>query len=144
MTKKKEVDRPAQVLVSLDDLALLSRVIPHETGDLLADAGHERYYSSKQFAKFFDRSVQWTYYAEENFFFYPDGSPIRPKRDHRGWRLWTLPVMRDCVGALYQRNIIGPETAKGILTRILVAEAGGELSEVLKLPIYDDGEPTSE
>lgn len=115
----------------LDDLMKTSEVIPGLSGDLLHDAGvGERIFASKETADIFGKTVQWLYYGEARLFFYEDGTPIKIRRNDKGWRLWTLANMRDMALACYNRKNLTELQLEAILQRIIVAEAAGDWSQI--------------
>lgn len=86
----------------------------------------EKFYSSREVAGFFGKSVQWVYRGmREKIFTYPDGSVIEPIRiGTRGRCRFTLPVLRDMARSCYRRGNLSEEQLEELLVELTSEDKG--------------------
>lgn len=98
---------------------------PDQQGAARRSDSAERFYGTRDVAKFFGKSVQWVYRGlRTNTFTSADGSPIKPIRaaGNRGKRWFTLPMLRDIARSCYRRGTLGEGEYLDLLVVLARAE----------------------
>ena len=109
-----------------------SEIFPHLDG-MIAAAGIQKFYSTKEAAGFFpgnsgadgkSKSDQWLYWGmRERIFIYPDGRVIEPTKVGKRMR-FTLPIIFEIAMSCHRRGILPEHELKEVLKRILLARYG--------------------
>jgi|SRR6516225_157171 len=95
-------------------------------------AGVERWYSTVEAARFFNRTNQWLYVRfRQQKFRYRDGTPIEPIMvgdGPRPRRRYTLPLIREIALSCYRDGTVKYAELQVILQRIIDADTDETLS----------------
>lgn len=149
--------------------AEMLRAAQAKSGDILADAGVGRWYSSTEAAAFFDKTVQWLYWGMRHppnggrLFVRPvtrpDGTQVteldasgravpviedipvpRLGDPARGKRRFDIPTIREFAKSAYHRGNIKEPKLTAVLQRLVVAEHGGNWKAIPIPQRREDGE----